>query len=141
MSFNISVEQETTNIFQELLNEAQNKLYPGCLEFSSLNFLLKLIYIKVLNDWSNKFFNMFLALLKAAFPMGITISSSFYEAKRKLRDLSLEYETIHACKYDCVLYWKKFGDLKHCPTCGESRYKVTPNKEKKIRIRYCATFC
>ncbi|TYK00982.1 potassium transporter 19-like [Cucumis melo var. makuwa] len=52
-----------------------------------------------------------------------TIPSSFYEEKRKLRDLGLRYETIHACKYDCVLYWKEFADLQHCPTCGEARYK------------------
>ncbi|TYK11936.1 potassium transporter 19-like [Cucumis melo var. makuwa] len=41
----------------------------------------------------------------------------------KLRDLGLEYETIHACKYDCVLYWKEFADLQYCPTGGETRYK------------------
>ncbi|KAA0048683.1 putative transposase [Cucumis melo var. makuwa] len=52
-----------------------------------------------------------------------TIPSSFYETKRKLRDLGLGYETIHACKYDCVLYWKEFADLQHCHTCGEARYK------------------
>ncbi|KAA0063951.1 transposon protein, putative, CACTA, En/Spm sub-class [Cucumis melo var. makuwa] len=52
-----------------------------------------------------------------------TIPSSFYEAKRKLCDLGLGYETIHACKYDCVLYCKEFVDLQHCPTCGEARYK------------------
>ncbi|KAA0036797.1 acidic leucine-rich nuclear phosphoprotein 32 family member A-like [Cucumis melo var. makuwa] len=64
-----------------------------------------------------------------------TIPSSFYEAKRKLRDLGLGYETIHACKYDCVLYWKEFADLQHCPTCGEARYKVNHNRGKKFRIR------
>ncbi|KAA0051953.1 CACTA en-spm transposon protein [Cucumis melo var. makuwa] len=52
-----------------------------------------------------------------------TIPSSFYEAKRKLRDLGLGYETIHTCKYDCVLYWKELVDLQHCPICGEARYK------------------
>ena len=47
---------------------------------------------------------------------GTNIPSSFYEAKRKLRDQGLGYETIHACKYDCVLLrhpadgegWKHF---------------------------------
>ncbi|KAA0046644.1 CACTA transposable element [Cucumis melo var. makuwa] len=83
-----------------------------------------LMHVKVLNGWSNKSFDMLLELLRAAFPMcNSTISSSFYEAKRKLRDLGLGYETIHACKYDCVLYWKEFVDLQHCPTCGEARYK------------------
>ncbi|KAA0055550.1 hypothetical protein E6C27_scaffold222G00230 [Cucumis melo var. makuwa] len=52
-----------------------------------------------------------------------TIPSSFYEAKRKLRDLGLGYKTIHVCKYDCVLDWKKFTNLQYCPTCGEARYK------------------
>ncbi|KAA0064175.1 uncharacterized protein E5676_scaffold218G00570 [Cucumis melo var. makuwa] len=38
---------------------------------------------------------------------------------------SLGYETIHACKYDCVLYLKEFADFQHCPTCGEARNKFT----------------
>ncbi|KAA0032376.1 hypothetical protein E6C27_scaffold219G002440 [Cucumis melo var. makuwa] len=65
----------------------------------------------------------------------IIIPSSSYEAKRKLRDLGLGYETIHACKYDYVLYSKEFTDLQYCPTCGETRYKVNHNKGKNFRIR------
>ena len=40
MTFNIGedIEQETTNIFKELLNEAHSELYPGCSKFSSLEF-------------------------------------------------------------------------------------------------------
>ncbi|TYK01284.1 uncharacterized protein E5676_scaffold49G00750 [Cucumis melo var. makuwa] len=60
------------------------------------------------------------------------IPRSYYEAKRKLRDLGLGYETIHACKYECLLYWKEFADLQHCPTYGEARYKVNHNRGKKI---------
>ncbi|KAL0545702.1 hypothetical protein IC582_015593 [Cucumis melo] len=54
------------------------------------------------------------------------------------------WETIHACKYDCVLYWKEFADLQHCPTCGETRYKVNHNRGKKFHIRLgmrCARWC
>ena len=72
------VEQETKIIFQDLMNEARNKLYPGCLEISSLNFLVKLMHIKVLNSWSNKSFDMLLKLLKVAFPTGKIIPTSFY---------------------------------------------------------------
>ena len=39
MSFNSDVEEETTNIFQELLNQARRELYSDCSKFSSLNFL------------------------------------------------------------------------------------------------------
>ena len=101
MSCNIGVDikQETTNIFQDLLNVARSELYPGCSEFVSLNFLVKLMHIKVLNSWSNKSFDMLFELLRAMFPMyNTTIPSSFYEAKRKLSDLGLGYETIHSCK-------------------------------------------
>ncbi|KAA0053564.1 CACTA en-spm transposon protein [Cucumis melo var. makuwa] len=84
-----------------------------------------LMHVKVLNGWSNKSFDMLLELLRAAFPMcNSTIPNSFYEAKRKLRHLGLGYETIHTCKYDCVLYWKEFADLQHCPTCGEARRRA-----------------
>ena len=63
------------------------------------------MHVKVLKYWSNKSFDMLLELVKRVFPMCSTaIPSSFYEAKQNLGDLGLGYETIHACKYDCVLY-------------------------------------
>ena len=101
----------TTNIVQELMDEAPNLLYHGCIKFSSLNFLVKLIHIKVLNNWTNKFFDMLLNLLKNVFSIDTCILSSFYEVKRKLRDLGLEYDYIHACKYDCVLFWKRYSNF------------------------------
>lgn len=58
-------ERDMTNFFQNLINEAQNELYSGCSQFLSLNFLVKLMHIKVLNGWSNKSFDMLLELLKA----------------------------------------------------------------------------
>ena len=114
MPFNIGVdiEQETKNIFQDLLNETRTALYPDCLEFSSLKFLVKSMDVKVLNSLSNKSFDMLLELLRTTFSMcSTTFPSSFYEDKQKLYNLDLGYETIHVCKYDCVLYWKEFDDL------------------------------
>ncbi|TYK29947.1 uncharacterized protein E5676_scaffold588G00110 [Cucumis melo var. makuwa] len=94
--------------------------------------VVKLMHVRVLNGWSNKPFDMLLNLLRAVFPMcSSTILSSFYEVKRKLCDLDLGYKTIHACKYDCVLYWKEFAHLQHCPTCDEAQYKDNHNKWKK----------
>ena len=34
----IDINEDTTNIFQDLLNEARNELYPSCSEFSFLEF-------------------------------------------------------------------------------------------------------
>ncbi|TYK23155.1 uncharacterized protein E5676_scaffold142G001700 [Cucumis melo var. makuwa] len=89
------------------------------------------MHIKVLNGWSNKSFDILFELLRAMFPMySTTIPSSFYEAKRKLSDLGLGYETIHSCKYDYVLYWKEWGDLQHYPTCGSVDMKW--HKDKRV---------
>ncbi|KAA0026277.1 CACTA en-spm transposon protein [Cucumis melo var. makuwa] len=136
MNVGVDIDKDRTNIFHDLLNEARNELYPGYSEFSSLNLLVKLMNVKVLNGWSNKSFDMLLELLRALFPMcSTTVPSLFYEAKRKLRDMGLGYETIHACKYDCVLYWKEFTDLQHCPTCGEDRDKCVETDDV---LRYLA---
>ena len=59
MSFN-SQEWDITNLFEDLMKEAQNELYHDCLEFSSLNFSVKLMHIKDLNNYSNKSFDMLL---------------------------------------------------------------------------------
>ena len=82
------------------MNEARNELYPVYLKNFSLNFLVKLMHIEVLNGWSNKFFDMLLELLKETFSAGTATPTSFCNAKRKLHDLGLGYESIHACKYN-----------------------------------------
>ena len=56
--------------------------------------------------------------------------SSFYEAKEKFRDLGLGYDLIHACKYDCILYWKEFSNSQQCPVCHGPRYKINGGKSK-----------
>ena len=45
----------------------------------------------------------------------------------------MEYEKIHACPNDCILYRKKYKDATSCPTCGMSRWKVNKigNRETK----------
>ncbi|KAH0672728.1 hypothetical protein KY290_024954 [Solanum tuberosum] len=49
--------------FDKLLKEAECELYPGCKKFSKLSFVVKLLHLKVCNQWSNKSINMLLDLL------------------------------------------------------------------------------
>ena len=78
----IDIEEETTDIFQNLLNETRSELYPNCSQYSSLKIFVKMMYVNVLNGWSNKSFDMMLDLIKNVFPMYRTnVLSSFYEAK------------------------------------------------------------
>ena len=126
---------ETTNVetkhFDELLGEAGKKLFTGS-KFSSLTFIVKLMHLKVLNHWSNKSFDMLLELLSEIFPEGTNLPSCTYDAKKMLQDLGLGYEKIHACKFDCALFWKENEFLDKCPICDEDRYKINDGKGKKI---------
>ncbi|KAG8383121.1 hypothetical protein BUALT_Bualt05G0151800 [Buddleja alternifolia] len=123
--------QDEPMTFVELLKKAEQELYPGCSEFSTLSFIVNLLHLKVYNKWSNKSFDMMLKLLKKALPNGETLPKSYYDAKKVLNDLGLGYIAIRACKYDCAIFWKEYENFEECPVCGTSRWKVN-NKGKKI---------
>ena len=40
--------------------------------------------------------------------------------------------SINACKFDCVLFWKRYSNCQRCTMYGESRYKIKYGKGKKI---------
>ena len=90
--------------FKELLSKLESALYPGCTKYSSLNFLVKLMHLKVLYKWPYECMNSVLKLMKDTFPEGIKLPDSYYEAKKKLSKLGLDYKTIYVCKYDCALF-------------------------------------
>ncbi|KAL9662977.1 hypothetical protein QQ045_027813 [Rhodiola kirilowii] len=52
--------------------------------------------------------------------------------------MGLGYETIHACEYGCILYYKENKDLLSCPVCGEARYDERGSKSRvpKKTIKY-----
>ncbi|XP_052623770.1 uncharacterized protein LOC128129137 [Lactuca sativa] len=117
--------------FQKLLEEVQFKLYHGC-SFSSLNFLAKLMHIKVINKWTDSSFDQLLELLQTAFPEGNRVPPSHYEAKKTLKKIGLGYEPIHVCKNDCFLFRKEHELLQKCPVCNESRWVDENTKGKKV---------
>ena len=50
--------------------------------------------------------------------------TSIYEAKKTLCALGMQYEKIHACPNDCILYRNANKDVDECPNCSESRWKI-----------------
>lgn len=126
-TFQPNIEDGEIDGLATLLKEAKKMLFPGA-RLSSLNFIVKLLHIKVLNKWSNKSLDMILNLLKDTLPERTYLPSSTYEAKKMLKDFGLGYEVIHACKYDI------------CTICGESRYKSVVGKGKKFLKKYYDIF-
>jgi len=44
----------------------------------------------------------------------------------------MEYQKIHACPNDFILYIHEFEEMSKCPRCGVSWYKVKDYKECSI---------
>ncbi|XP_039134114.1 uncharacterized protein LOC120271498 isoform X2 [Dioscorea cayenensis subsp. rotundata] len=136
--------------FFKLLEDANKELYPGCSKFTKLTFIVRLYHIKCLSGWSNKSLDLLLALLKEAFPEGETLPESFYELKKVVKDLGLDYKKIDACPNDCMLYWKEAAHDEICKICGVSRWKQMQKnlgattssevKEKKIPVKVLRHF-
>ena len=97
--------------FDDLFTEIESELYLGCIKFSSLNLLVKLMHLKVSNKWTNKSFDSLLKLLKNALPEGNSLLVSHYDAKKKMRKLGLGYESIHVCN-TTVPYFGKNTQIK-----------------------------
>ena len=120
----------STDDFEDLLKEVQSELYPGCTKFSSLDFLAKLMHLKVKHKWTNISFDDLLELLRSSHPEGNKVPSSHYVAKKTLKKIGLGYDSIHVCKNDCALFYKDNIKLQNCPVCNESRW--ADKKGKKV---------
>jgi len=68
-------------------------------------------------------------------PKDNTLPTRHYEAKKILYPMGMEYEKIHACPNDCILYRKEFESLHQCPRCKVSRYKVKDDESEEDYVK------
>jgi hypothetical protein len=54
---------------------------------------------------------------------GIALPRNFHEAKKVVKSVGVGYTTIHACKNDCILFWKEHENSNSCPKCKVSHWK------------------
>ncbi|CAM8889878.1 unnamed protein product [Rhodiola kirilowii] len=123
--------------YTQLLSEAQTPIFAGSNK-SILDTVLKVMQIKVDNGWSDKSCTDQLRWFKEFLPSDNKFSGSYREVRRILKILGLGYETIHACEFGCILYYKENKDLESCPVCHESRYACVRGNSKTPRrvVRY-----
>ena len=108
-------------------------LYSGCTSFTKLSAVLALVNLKAQFGWSDKSFSELLMLLKTILPADNVLPKNHYEAKKILCPVGMQYEKIHACCNDCILYRDEFAELHDCPVCGVSRYK-TSNGDSTVLV-------
>ena len=69
-------------------------------------------------------FNYYGRLLKdQILPAGNEMPPTRTDAKKLLTSIGMEYNKIHACRNDCILFRKEHEHLQECPQCGSSRYR------------------
>ncbi|KAH7848000.1 hypothetical protein Vadar_032610 [Vaccinium darrowii] len=112
--------------FKKLIEDSEKPSYPGCVKIK-LATLVRFYKFKASNALTNKAFIEFLAIMGEILPESHQLSSSTYEAGKTMAVLGMEYEKIHACPNDCILYQKEFNDATSCPTCNTSRWKLKKN--------------
>ena len=86
-----------------------------------------LISKKARNGWTDKSFTELLELFHQILPESNTLPTIYYEAKKILCPMGVEYRKIHVCPNDCILYRKEFEGLRKCPRRVVSRYKIKYN--------------
>ena len=109
--------------FKELLEQAENSLYPGCTNFTKLGTLVSLFNIKGKFGWYDTSFTELLGLLAKLLLESNEIPVSIYKAKETISTLGLEYVKIYACPNDCILYRKEYERMSDCLSCGLFRWK------------------
>ena len=80
----VGIEDTQYNEFKDILFGLQVGLYPGYTKYSSLNFLVKSMHLKLLYKWPNECMDVMLKLLKDTLPNGNKLPTSHYESKKLL---------------------------------------------------------
>ena len=73
----------------------------SCLQFCLCNRLLKDQFLPVDND----------------------MPPSRSDAKQLLASMGMDYQRIHACQNDCILFCNEYADLDECPHCKSKRFR------------------
>ncbi|XP_063948725.1 uncharacterized protein LOC108203454 [Daucus carota subsp. sativus] len=116
--------------FYRLVEEGGQPLYPDCTTFTRLSFIVRLYQLKCVHGMTESAVSDLLKLIKDVFPNNIP--STFKGAKTMIKDLGLNYEKIHACKNDCMLFWAENEKLDVCKKCGASRWKEVEDKKNGV---------
>jgi len=126
---------QQAHMCDSLKDDSETPLYPSCSSLTRLLAVLKLINIKARNGWTDKSFTEFLELLHEMLLKDNTLLTHHCEAKKILCLMGMEYEKIHVCPNDCILYRKKFESLHMCPRCRVSRYKVKDDESEEDYVK------
>lgn len=130
------------HMFNSILKASMAELYLDCSNHTTFSTILEFVNLKIRYNMTDARFMKWLKLLPDMFPYGNTLPISTYEAKKLVCPIGMEYEKIHVCPNDCVLYHNEYSDKDNYPKCGMSCYKKKDSNvtKKDIQQRYYGIF-
>lgn len=118
-----------------LMKDANTELYPGCTTYSKLSFIVKLYQNKCLYGTSKESFTAQLRMFAETLPDASNVPTNYYQAKKIIKSLGLDYVNIHACPNNCMLYHGERENEESCHICKSSRWVTS---KKKGALGQCA---
>jgi len=125
-----SFQQAHAPMYEGLQSDSKKPLYTGCKNsLMLLSAVLSLVNVKAIYGWSDKSFTSLLQVVHELLPEGNTLPKSYYQTKKILCPIGMEYQKIHAFLNDCILYRHELEEMSKCPRCGASWYKVKDDED------------
>jgi len=117
-----SFQQAHSPMYDTLQTDSKKPLYPGCKNsLTLLSMVLSLVNVKARYGWSDKSFSSLLQVVHDMLPEENMLPKSYYQAKKILCPMGMEYQKIHACPNYCILYRHEFEEMHKCRRCGVSQ--------------------
>ncbi len=108
--------------WQEAEAHAQTPIFQGA-RLSRLAAILGLLNIQAKHKASNTMLSdIFQYCHTLLLPEENVLLGSWKEAKKILSSIGMEYQIVHACVNDCMLFHGNNAHLTECSTCEEARY-------------------
>ncbi|XP_057999061.1 uncharacterized protein LOC131177905 [Hevea brasiliensis] len=117
--------------FYDMLNAAEEELWPGCERHSQLSAVARMLNIKSEHHLSEKCYDAIVNFISEILPDDNQFIDSFYKTKKLIRGLGQPVEKIDCCKLGCMIYWGEDINLTECKFCGQTRYKSQCGTEKE----------
>ena len=120
-----SFQQAHAPMYDTLQTDSKKPLYSGCKNsLTLLSAVLSLVNVKAKYGWSDKSFSSLLQVVHNMLPEENMLPKSHYQVKKIVCPMGMEYQKIHACPNDCILYRQQFQEMSKCPRGGVSRYQL-----------------
>lgn len=123
--------------WNQVAAEARQPLYPDA-SCSRLSYILLLSNLAAKYNVPNVFMDKLFALLsRKCLPASNAAPTTRQEAKLVLSTIGMDYEAIHACPNDCILYKGRYRKRTRCPTCRARRYRKDVQGTKiPVKVRW-----